>query len=134
MSSRPSRYVRFVTDLIDEGSGHRRGVFQAVSDALADIETSNDHWQVLRSTYDWFNAHMKAPDRFSRSKRVNAAAKAISWFKSDANEHITHMRRFCEVLNACGIGTEMITTDRPGYLVYEDAHQIAAIPFNETRT
>jgi hypothetical protein len=26
----------------------------------------------------------------------------------------------------------MITTTRPGYVVFEDQHQIAAVPFEET--
>ena len=40
----------------------------------------------------------------------------------------------CRILNEQGVRTEMITSPRPGYVVYEDEHQIAAIPFSETAT
>jgi hypothetical protein len=33
-----------------------------------------------------------------------------------------------------GIATKKIRTDRPGYVVYEDAFQVAAVPFNDTLT
>ena len=134
MSEKAARYVRFVTEVIDDDSGHRRGIFQAVSDALADIETPQAHCEVLRSTYDWFNANLAPPERFARSKRTTAAPQAISWFKHDAAEHIAHMRSFCNVLEECGVPTRMITTGRPGYIVYEDAHQVVAVPFRTTCT
>ena len=40
----------------------------------------------------------------------------------------------CRILNEHGIRTEMITSARPGYIVFEDEHQVAAVPFKETTT
>ena len=36
------------------------------------------------------------------------------------------------ILESNGIGTATLITRRPGYIVYEDYHQIAAIPFRDT--
>ena len=33
-----------------------------------------------------------------------------------------------------GVAVEMIKTERPGYIVYEDEYQIAAYPLADTKT
>jgi hypothetical protein len=127
-------YVRFVTHAIDESSGKRRGVFQAVADLVDANELSEHELEELQSIRKWFNQYLEAPDRFSRSQKSNAAPKAISWYKNSANEHISQMYAMCRILNEHGVRTEMITSARPGYVVFEDEHQIAAVPFAETNT
>jgi len=127
-------YVRFVTSAVDEDSGKRRGVFQAVADLVDANELSEQELEELQSIRKWFNQHLGAPDRFSRSQKRNAAPKAISWFKSSANEYISRMQTMCRILNEHGIRAEMITSARPGYVVFEDDYQIAAVPFAETAT
>jgi hypothetical protein len=37
------------------------------------------------------------------------------------------------LLERHGVRTEVLRTDRPGYVVYEDEYQVAAIPFRGTR-
>jgi hypothetical protein len=59
---------------------------------------------------------------------------AIGWFKDSAHDYLRQMRTVCRVLNEHGIPTEMLTTDRPGYIVFEDTFQVAAVPFSDTAT
>jgi hypothetical protein len=125
-------YVRFVVSVIDEDSGRRRGVFQAAADLCDSKELSEHDLKALQAVRKWFNVHLDAPARFARSRRRNAAPKAISWFKSSAIEHVSRMHEMCRILNEHGIATQMITSRRPGYVVFEDEHQIAAVPFGET--
>ena len=127
-------YIRFVTHAIDEDSGKRRGVFQAVADLVEANELLDHELEGLLSIRKWFSQHLDAPDRFSRSQKRHAAPKAISWYKSSANEYISRMHAMCRILNEHGVRTEMITSARPGYVVFEDDHQIAAVPFAETAT
>jgi hypothetical protein len=127
-------YVRFVTADLDEDSGRRRGVFQAVADLAEAGEWRDYEAEELQVLRQWFNDHLEAPDRFSRSRRSDAAPRAISWFKSSATEHVRRMYMLCRILTEHGIPTETITSARPGYIVFEDDHQIAAIPFAETTT
>ena len=42
------------------------------------------------------------------------------------------MRECQRILEAHGIVVEMLVTQRPGYIVYEDAYQVAAYPFADT--
>jgi len=82
----------------------------------------------------WFDKHLKKPDQFWRGQKSHAAHVAISWFKSSASEHVARIRQICRILGENGVVTEMITSARPGYVAFEDAHQVAAIPFADTAT
>ena len=82
----------------------------------------------------WFGANLKEPARFSRSRRPHRQAQAISWFKTGAAEHLAKIREAQTILESYGCVIEMITTRRPGYIVYEDEYQVAAYPFNDTAT
>jgi hypothetical protein len=44
------------------------------------------------------------------------------------------MQAMCRILAEYKIATEMIRESRPGYVAYEDQHQVAAIPFADTTT
>lgn len=130
----PTRYLRFVTTKIDPDSGRRRGLFQAAGDLEAARRLSREELEELKALQRWFAEHLNAPDRFARSERPGAAPRAISWFKSSATQHISNMRAMCRILNRHGVATEMILTARPGYIVFEDEHQVAAEPFADTKT
>ena len=123
-------YVRFVITDNHPGSGKRQGLFHAIRD-LSDDGMLHGHEQEL---YDniclWFNKNLEKPSSFSRSGRP----KALSWFKDDALEHIQWMREISNILKSHGIHVEMIRTNRPGYIVYEDDHQVTAEPFRDTQT
>ncbi len=58
--------------------------------------------------------------------------KAISWFKDTATEHLRRIRDVCAILEHHDVRVRMITTDRPGYILYEDEFQVAAEPFADT--
>jgi hypothetical protein len=125
-------YVRFVVLSADEDSQRLEGLFQAAfklrrEGALVEYE---EEW--FREIWLWFNEHLKEPDRFSRSDRPGAAPKAVGWFKDSAAEHLRRMRDLAALLEHHGVPTRMLRTDRPGYVVYEDDYQVAAVPFADT--
>ncbi len=131
---RGNTFIRFITHAVDPNSTRRLGLFHATgnlqdANVLAEYEAAE-----LMAVRDWFDKHLERPDRFARSTKTGAASRAIGWFKSDATEHIKRMHQMCRLLNEHGIATEMLTTSRPGYIVYEDEHQVAAEPYAETET
>ncbi len=128
------KYVRFVTTQVDPNSGRRQGLFQAAGALSAENRLSGEDLSELQALRAWFNANLNAPDRFSRSRRSGAASKAISWFKSTATGHVGRMYAMCRVLNRYGIVTAVVVSGRPGYVVFEDEHQVSAEPFAETVT
>ena len=125
-------FIRFVVGEIDRTSGKRRGVFQAAyalrrSGRLPAYDDAR-----LADTLGWFNTHLRKPARLTRSARPHREARAICWFKTGATEHLARVREMQHLLDAHGIAVDMITSRRPGYIVYEDAVQVAAYPFRET--
>lgn len=59
---------------------------------------------------------------------------ALSWFKDCAQLHLEYAREMVEIMRANDVVVEMITTDRPGFVVYEDEFQVIAEPFADTQT
>ena len=126
-------YVRFVIGRNDADSGRRQGLFQAVSD-LEHAGVLLQHEQLAYDeTYEWFRHNLKKPKRLARSSRPHAKNVALSWFKDSAGEHIRRMHALAQILSDHGLHVEVLRTERPGYIVYEDAYQVAAEPFNDTR-
>lgn len=82
----------------------------------------------------WFNKNLARPDSFNRSTRPHRLEKALSWFKDCAIEHIAMMREMSGILESHGIVVEVLTTDRPGFVTYEDDLQVIAEPFADTPT
>jgi hypothetical protein len=49
-----------------------------------------------------------------------------------AHEHLNHLRKLAALIESAGIGVDELRTDRPGYVVYADEHQVVALPFADT--
>jgi hypothetical protein len=131
---RAPTYLRFVIHYNDRDSGRRQGLFQALGTLYHSGKLSSGHKQEYERLRSWFSEHLEAPERFARSTKTHAKKVALSWFKDSALEHIARMRAMAEILEAHDIVVDEIRTERPGYIVYDDEHQVAAEPFKETPT
>jgi hypothetical protein len=125
-------YLRFVVGEIDEDSQRELGVFQAIhklslQGVLSEYEQQQD--DVIGK---WFDKNLKKPTRFTASKPpyYRKQNRAISWFKDTAHEHIDRIRSLVSIPQNHGVAARMLKTDRVGYVVYEDEHQIVAEPFS----
>jgi D-alanyl-D-alanine dipeptidase len=127
-------FVRFVIHKNDEGSGRRQGLFQALSDleyAGALLAHEQEQYDEI---YDWFRKRLKKPRSFTRSSKPHAKKVALSWYKDTAVEHIAKMHALAQILQDHGVVVDVLRSERPGYVVYEDEFQVAAEPFKETMT
>jgi hypothetical protein len=125
-------FIRFVVPVRHRHSHCLTGVFHAAFDLrdrglLTGVEGAR--FERLRQ---WFNRHLPIPDRFARSRQPHAHASAICWFKDDAAEHLEWARELAALLARHGVATQVLRTDKPGYVVYEDDYQVAAVPFRDT--
>ena len=125
-------FIRFVIANKDERSGRRQGLFQAAYALRASGRMSADDEQRLDHVLHWFDENLAAPDRLALSSKPRRKAQAISWFRDAAAEHIAQMRKFQTLLDSYGIIVDMLRERRPGYVVYEDEHQVVAYPFSDT--
>jgi hypothetical protein len=122
-------FVRFVVGKRHASSEELTGVFTAAYD-LERRGDLREHEQVWFHELEvWFTRHLARPNRLAWSSRPNAPERAISWLKLSAREHVTRMRELVTFLQHKDIPVEELRTDKPGYVVYEDEHQVAAIPF-----
>src|SRR5688572_23770581 len=126
-------FIRFVIANMDVDSGRRQGLFQAADELRATGAMSESDEQRLKQVEEWFDANLAIPKRLSISAKPRRKAQAISWFRDTATDHITQMREFKRLLESYGVIVDMLREKRPGYVVYEDAHQVVAYPFSETR-
>jgi len=118
--------IRFVVPQTDPDSHKRLGVFWAAYQILDDVEADEGLRISVRDTLDWFKANLRIP------RSVNPSA--IFWFKEGARDCTTRMWDLVADVKLHGYAVSRVRTRRPGYIIYEDSKQIAAIPFRDTRT
>jgi hypothetical protein len=53
----------------------------------------------------------------------------VCWFKPSAKEHIARTYEMCRILEQNGVYVRVFKARRPGYIVYQDEHQVVAEPF-----
>ena len=125
-------FLRFVVSDRHAASTQPMGIFQAAyrlrDRGKLDILDEIAHARIV----GWFEGHLAIPTRFSRSRRAQAHPKAICWFKSEAIEHIRRVRLLATMLERYTGMIRILRTKKPGYVVYEDRHQLAAVPFRDT--
>jgi len=126
-------YIRFVVSEHDDSSDRARGIFSALYALERRGELAPYELEWFRSAEGWLNEHLRRPDRLAWSSRPNAPERAVTWIKASAVEHVSRLRELVALLEHKAIVVEELRTERPGYVVYEDEHQVAAMPFeNET--
>ena len=125
-------FIRFVVRDLDPDSGRRQGLFQALAELSESGKLDPSQDRDYQRVRDWFSKHLAKPSRLARSPRPRAKNVALSWFKDTAAEHIRQMRLMVDILEGHGIQVDMLCTRRPGYVVYEDDHQVAAEPYSDT--
>ena len=126
-------YVRFITGEIHEDSNFELGILQAAYRLRRRGHLPTYEETRLAELSDWFSTNLKKPTRFTTSKPpyYRKQNRAICWLKDTATEHISQLREIVSILDRHDIHTDMIQTDRPGYVVYEDEFQIVAEPFSD---
>lgn len=124
LSRHPARgtILRFI--VFDQEWGWT-GVFQGRWMIRESSELPDSVQSCYRSNRDWFNRHLHSP------RNVNP--KWIFWFRAEAAECIDRIREMIEIYRVAGHEVRMQATRDPGYILYQDEHQIAAIPQKEPR-
>jgi hypothetical protein len=130
-------YLRFVMEKAISTSGAREGIFGAAHDLKRTGRLSPADEEHLTRLLDWFEKNLTIPERFNRTRSkgyYRRATKGIAWFKSSATTHLEKIRELAELLDRHEVKSEVVKSERPGYIVYEDDHQVIAEPFRDTRT
>jgi hypothetical protein len=121
--------IRFVVHKRDRDSQVEQGLIHAAHDLRCQGRLTDEEQERVQQLLRWFNRNLPVPCRFARSRRPHACNRAISWFKPTADACLVRMQALAAVLHRHGCEVERLTTDLPGYLVYEDDYQVVAEVF-----
>ncbi len=124
--------LRFVLPRSHPDTGVEEGIFGAAYDLREGTRISTSDRQSLDGLLAWLDVNLAKPQRFNSSKSkgyYRRRTAGISWLKPTAAEHIAKMRALIAILERNGYQVSQTTTDRPGYVVFEDDHQVVAEPF-----
>lgn len=126
-------FIRFVTPRVHRYSGRETGVFCAAyrlkySGLLTEDEM--DQLDELLAPYGDLQVPPVYRDESILEKRRDAA---ICWFKTRSRKMISHMYAVVGYLKYHGMPMALLRTDLPGRVLYEDEHQVAAIPFRRAK-
>jgi len=124
----PERCVRFIAPLIDSDSKVHEGIFMAAYRLRDHGDIPSYQREQLRSLLQWFNNNLPNPSPLWNPGN----ARAISWFKSQSKECISRVWWVVHLLEENGIAITKITTENPGYVIYEDEFQVVAWPSGQT--
>ncbi len=130
-------FLRFVLPGQHPDSGARDGVFEAAYQLSQSGALPEAQQRELDDLLQWFEEHLDTPTRFNKTRSkgwYRRSPKGISWLKPTAEAHLERLRYLVAILKGNGLQVCMIKTRNPGYVVYEDDHQVVAEPFKDTVT
>jgi hypothetical protein len=118
-------FIRLATQTIDDQSREPQGVFAAAYNLRRDHTLARRDREALDNLLAWFRKNLPIPK--------NVYSLSIFWFRSDAHPCIENIWRLIDVLRENDIAVSMMHTDKPGTIVYQDALQVAAVPYGDKR-
>jgi len=124
-------YLRFIAPERDKRTGEEKGIFTLAYQLLRKGALFEHEELEIRKSLRWFGKNLPLPTKFSRKRNVShKKTHGISWIKSDSEEALKHLWSVKSILENHGYTIDVKKTDRPGYIVYEDEHQVVAEPFH----
>lgn len=110
-----------------------KGLFQLTRWLKHSGRLSDRDVDLMQEKVRYFNIYLRVPTRFSPYRDYKRReSTALCWFKPEAAEMIERMRDLSMWLWLRGVGVRIQKAKHPGYIAYEDDHQIAAQPFRST--
>ncbi|MEO1159074.1 MAG: hypothetical protein AAFW74_01300 [Pseudomonadota bacterium] len=129
-------YLRFVIQSKHPHTGVEEGLFRPAYALRRSGKLPQYEYAELDKLLKWFGENLQVPTRFNRTKSkgyYRRNSRGISWLKPTSLQCISKMRALAVIMSWHGYHTTMIKTARPGYVVYEDDHQIVAEPFSDAQ-
>ena len=116
-------YIRFVSPWRCVRARAETGLFgPAYSAARA---ASVEPWMraEIRRSLDWFSLHLAVPWDLSRCGR-----NGVCWFRDQAGRHVSEARYLAWLIGEAGLPIAELRMDRPGTVIWQDDHQVVALP------
>ncbi len=120
------RYFRYCSDSISPHTLQRYGIYISVWHLIRDKKVTCGEEAAYWEARKWFEEHLPVPPYYQDGN----PDRAVTWFKESAMDgHIVReLVIYRNLAEKYGINIELITSDDPGEIIYEDEYQIATIP------
>ena len=117
-------FIRFVVGLDADDRDSLDGLFVAARILHDEEQLESYEREWLEHLYAWFNAELPCPP-FTRER---FPVDAVCWFRSSADRFVTRMWDLAALVHEHGCPVRMLRTARPGTILYQDDHQVVAVP------
>lgn len=106
-------------------TNQRYGVFIAVWHLIRDKKVSAEDESSYWKAREWFEEHLPIPPYHKEGN----PQRAITWFKESAMESliVSKLKVYQDIAKRYGTEIELISTESPGIIIYEDKFQVASI-------
>ncbi|MDR3633518.1 MAG: hypothetical protein P4L84_06760 [Isosphaeraceae bacterium] len=115
------RCIRFIVHQRIPGASRQVGLFSAAYWLQREGELRPHDSETLTELLKWFEAELTVPPRGT------IPDQAIFWYL-DAGSFSDRMWELAHLVGEYGFTTELVTAGSVGRIVYQDNHQIAAVP------
>jgi hypothetical protein len=119
-------YVRFVVGTDAENPAWLTGVITMARLLCDEGELHDYESEWLEEIFEWFNHHLPCPPFQKKLRSGEWTRDAVSWFRADAKEPLKRIWDLVAILEEHGVAVRLITSERPGKIVYEDEFQVVA--------
>jgi hypothetical protein len=119
-------FVRFVVGADAENAAWLTGVITEAA-ILCDAGVLYRYEaERLEQVFDWFNAHLPVPPFSKKLRSSEWTRSAVSWFRHEATRPLRCIWDIVAILKEHGLAVRMVTTKKPGKIVYADEYQVVA--------
>lgn len=123
-----SRFVRYQAST-PNGRGSYPGIFALANGLANGGKLSSEDWASWRSANDHYDAAYVDPstvDESNYDRAINPSAQ--SWFKSTATHLLVGLDFYTDLLRRYDVEWQVLYSNDPGILLYEDDVQIVVTP------
>lgn len=119
------KYYRFCASYESPYTKQRYGIFIAVWHLVRDKKVTPEDEAAYWKAREWFEANLPIPPYHKEGN----PDRAITWFKETAMSSpiVQELRIYQEIARRYGTEIELVSSDSPGAIIYEDAYQVATI-------
>jgi FMN phosphatase YigB (HAD superfamily) len=101
------------------------GVFVAVDHLRRAGRLTAEQEALYLDIDDWFQEHLPNPDFYADGNTIGA----VTWFKTPVPvEMRTRVDRLCAILTAHDVAFDVVHSDSPGTVIYQDRYQVGVVP------
>ena len=122
-------YLRFQTKIPNDRSGTPIGFLVAAHELRDEGSLDRDNEDWLEDLIAYFNTQLEIPACLNDDEN----RRGVSWFKAESSM-IDQVWSLVTLLEEQGIFMDILRSEDPGTLIYEDEHQVVAKPKAKNRS